>query len=465
MNTTLQTTDNPLGYERIGKLILKFSIPAIASNLLNAIYNIVDQIFIGHGIGPSGIAATTIAFPIFTIVAAVSIMLGVGCASSFNLNLGAGNKEKAGKMAGNGLSIMLISALVLTAVFLVFLKPLLFLFGATNDIIDLSTDYTFIVVLGIPFQMMTMIGCYLARADGSPNWSMLSMMAGAVFNLIFDPVFMFAFGWGIKGIAWATTLGQVLSAVLSLSYIARGMKTVELVKSSFLPTFSNFKTMCSLGFAGFSNQIAITLVNIVLNNTLRYYGDLSHYGSTVALGAVGAISRVNMIFIACVVGLGQGCQPIYGFNYGAQDYSRVKDTLRKAIISGTTIALICFALFQFFPHLIISIFGEGSDEYFEFATRYLRIFMFMTFTNGLQPLAASYFTSTGRAKMGAFISMTRQIIFLIPLLLILPVFLGIDGAVYAGPISDVVAAVLSVIFFSREFGKLNSMIRLPARNA
>ena len=454
-------SDNPLGYERIGKLILKFSIPAIASNLLNAIYNIVDQIFIGNGIGYDGIAATSIAFPLFTIVAAVSIMLGVGCASSFNLNLGAGEKEKAGKMAGNGLSVMFLCGLALAAIFLVFLQPLLYLFGATDDIIGLSTDYTFIVVLGVPFQMMTMIGCYLARADGSPNWSMISMMAGAVFNLIFDPVFMFVFGWGIKGIAWATTLGQVLSAVIALYYIIRGMKTVELTKKTFAPSFSNVKTMCALGLAGFSNQIAITLVSIVLNNTLRYYGDISRYGSTVALGAVGAISRINMIVIAAVVGLGQGCQPIYGFNYGAGDFARVKETLRNAIICGTSIAVLCFALFQLFPHLIISIFGEGSDEYYEFATRYLRIFMFMTFTNGLQPLAASYFTSTGRAKMGAFISMTRQIIFLIPLLLILPAFYGIDGAVFAGPISDIVAAVLSVIFFTREFRKLNAAIRLP----
>ena len=239
------------------------------------------------------------------------------------------------------------------------------------------------------------------------------------------------------------------------------MKTVELTKKTFAPSFSNIKTMCALGLAGFSNQIAITLVNIVLNNTLRYYGDLSHYGSTVALGAVGAISRVNMIVISAVVGLGQGCQPIYGFNYGAKDFARVKDTLRKALICGTTIAVLCFAIFQLFPHLIIGIFGEGSDEYYEFATRYLRIFMFMTFANGLQPLAASYFTSTGRAKMGAFISMTRQIIFLIPLLLILPAFYGIDGAVFAGPVSDIVAAVLSVIFFIHEFRKLNTSVRVP----
>ena len=453
--------ENPLGYDQIGKLIFRFSMPAIASNLLNAIYNIVDQIFIGHGIGYDGIAATSIAFPIGTIVAAIAIMIGVGCASSFNLNLGAGNREKAERTAGCGLSIMAISGLVLMSIFLLFLSPLLYLFGATEEIIDLARDYTFIVVLGIPFQVLTMGACHLVRADGSPSWAMISMMSGAVFNLIFDPVFMFVFGWGIKGIAWATTLGQLLSASLALSYIIRGMKTVNLSKQSFIPNLRIVRTICSLGLAGFANQIAMSLVTIVLNNTLRYYGALSHYGSTVALGAVGAISRIHMIFIACVVGLGQGCQPINSYNYGAQNFSRVKESLKRALICNIFIAVVFFILFQLLPRPIISIFGEGSDEYFEFATRYLRIFMFMTFSNGLQPLAASYFTATGRAKMGVFISMTRQIIFLIPLLLILPAFFGIDGVVFAGPAADTVSATLSIIVFAREFKKLNTAINLP----
>ena len=458
MNGNDTSRVNPLGYERIGKLILRFSIPAIASNLLNAIYNIVDQIFIGHGIGYDGIAATSITFPMVTIVAAISIMLGVGCASGFNLNLGAGNREKSEEIAGNGLTIMALSGVTLMVIFLVFLTPLLRLFGATDEIMGMSKDYAFIVVLGIPFQMMTVGACQLIRADGSPNWSMITMMSGAVFNLIFDPVFMFAFGWGIKGIAWATTLGQVLSAVLSVSYIVRGLKTVNLPKSTFKPKAANIKKICSLGISGFTNQIAISLVTIVLNNTLRYYGELSHYGSTIALGAVGAISRINMIFVAAVVGLGQGCQPINSFNYGAKDFARVKETLKKALVCNISIAVLFFALFQLFPRMIIGIFGQGSPDYFEFATRYLRIFMFMTFSNGLQPLAASFFSATGRAKMGAFISMTRQIIFLVPLLLILPIFLGIDGAVFAGPVSDIVAATLATIFFAREFRKLNSSI-------
>ena len=454
------TGENPLGYEKIGKLILRFSTPAIASNLLNAVYNIVDQVFIGNGIGYSGIAATTITYPLVTITNALSIMLGIGCASDFNLNLGAGDNEKAGEIAGNGLSVMAISGLSLMAVFLIFFTPLLYLFGATAELMPLTMDYARIIAIGIPFQVMTMGACYLVRADGNPNWSMVCMVSGAVFNLIFDPVFMFGFGWGIKGIAWATTLGQVLSACLALAYIARGMKTVTLFKSSFRPKLSHTRDMCSLGMSGFANHFAMTLVNIVLNNVLKYYGDLSHYGSAIVLGAVGAISKINTVFVAFFVGIGQGSQPINSFNFGAKNYYRVKDTLKRALICDIVIGVVFFAIFQLFPRTIIGFFGEGSPDYFEFATRYIRIFMFMTFSNGLSPLASSYFSATRRAKLGAFISMTRQIIFLIPLLVILPIYLGIDGAVFAGPIADTVAAILSIIAIAWELRRLNNEINL-----
>ena len=449
---------NPLGYEKIGRLILRFSTPAIASNLLNAVYNIVDQIFIGHGIGTSGIAATNIAFPLVTLTGAISIMLGVGSASNFNLNLGAGKHEKASMIAGNGMSMMVLSGVALSALSLIFMNQLLVLFGANSEIMQLAKQYTIIIALGIPFQVITVGVCQVVRADGSPNWAMLSMMSGAAFNLIFDPVFMFVFGWGIRGIAVATALSQVLSAALALSYVLRGMKTVKLEKRSFALSLENAKAICALGAAGFANHIAMTLVNIVLNNTLKYYGDLSRYGSTVALGAVGAISKINVIFISCSVGLSQGCQPINGFNYGAKNFARVKKTLKSALICVTAMSVLFFGLFQLFPRTIIGIFGEGTQEYYEFATLYIRVFMFMTFANGLQPLVSGYFTATGRAKVGMFVSLTRQVIFLIPLLLILPVFYGIDGAVYAGPIADTIAACLAAFFIAREFKRLDTMI-------
>ena len=453
--------ENPLGYEKIGKLIIRYSTPAIASNLLNAVYNIVDQIFIGHGIGYNGIAATTITFPLVTIVAAISIMFGIGCAANFNLHLGAGDKEKAGEIAGNGLSMMLICGVSLMLLFTIFFTPLINLFGVTPEVLPLTTEYMRIIIIGIPFQTMTVGICYLVRADGTPNWAMVSMMSGAVFNLIFDPVFMFGFGWGIKGIAWATALGQMLSASLAVSYIIRGMKTVSLSRRSFRPRFAYTKTMCSLGISSFVNQSAMTLVNIVLNNTLKHYGDLSHYGSTIVLGAVGAISKINVVLISCFTGIGHGCQPIYSFNYGAKNLVRVKDTLKRALTCNIAIGVAFFTVFQLCPHMIISIFGRGSPEYFEFATRYLRIYMFMTFSNGISSASTFYFSSTGRAKMGAFVALTRQIVFLVPLLLILPIFYGIDGAVFAGPVADIVSATLSITFVTREIRKLNRAIASP----
>jgi len=450
---------NPLGYEKIGRLIIRFSTPAIASNVLNAVYNTIDQIFIGNIVGNEGIAAISVTFPLMTVVGAIGIMIGIGSASSFNLHQGAGNRDKAEKIAGNGISMLIVSGLLIAVLALLFLKPLLRLFGATPEILGLSSEYTTIIAIGLPFNLLTMGGSMLIRADGSPNWAMFSMVSGAVFNIILKLIFLFVLGWGVRGIAGATVLGQLLSAGVAVAYLAGRMKTVRWSKSSFVVTWSNIKAICALGAAGFANQMAMTLVTIVLNNTLRYYGDLSNYGSTVTLGAVGAITRINMIFLSFVIGLGQGCQPINGFNYGARNYQRVRDTLRTALIINVSIAVTFFALFQIFPLQILSIFGEGSPEYFAFGTRYLRIFLFMTFSNALQPLASGYFTSTGRAKMGIFVSLTRQILFLIPLLLLFPLFFGIDGVVYAGPIADCVAAILSGTFLFREFKRLNGLIK------
>ena len=452
------TQTNPLGYQKISKLILRFSTPAILSNLINALYNIVDQIYIGRGIGTIGIAATNVSFPLNTLTSALAYMFASGSASNFNLSLGAGQEDRAVKVAGNGLTMSLVCGFALCLVSCIFLTPLLTAFGANETVMGLAKDYTFIVALGIPFQIFTVVACQLIRSDGSPNWAMVCLMSGSMFNIIFDPVFMFVFGWGIKGIAWATTLSQVLSALLALGYLLRGMKSVRLVRVAFTPAFASIKAICTLGMAGFFNMIAMTVMQIVFNNTLRYYGDLSRYGSTVTLGAVGALSKINYIYSSCCYGFGQGCQPIYGFNYGAKNYTRVRDTLRTAMVCIMTISVVFFTLFQLLPHQIISIFGQGSADYFEFSTRYLRIFMFMTFANGLQPLTGGYFTATGRAKIGMFVTLTRQLLFLIPLLLLLPIFLGIDGVLYAGPVSDLAAAVIATFLVVREMKRLGALI-------
>ena len=449
---------NPLGYEKIGKLIFRFSMPAILSNLVNAIHNIVDQIYIGHGIGTAGIAATNIAFPLVTITTSIALLVGVGASTAFNLNLGAGHTKKAEKLAGNGIVLCAVCGFIVSVLSCMFMTPILKAFGANAEIIDLAREYTFIIALGFPFQVLTVGLCQLIRSDGSPNWASGSMMAGAIFNIIFDYVFMFGFGWGIKGIGWATTLGQVLASSLASLYLIRGLKSIKLTKDAFKLSPPIIKEICSLGIAGFVNQISQSIVQITLNNTLRHYGELSRYGSTIPLAAVGAIGKIGVFYIMCNVGVGQGCQPIYGFNYGAKNYARVKETLKMAISCMMVISLLFFTALQLFPRQIISVFGQGSEAYYDFAVRYIRIAMFMTIVNGFQPAGSGYFTSTGRVMKGMFITMTRQLIFLLPLLLILPYFFGIDGVVFAAPTADSISAVISIWMIRSEMKRLDGLI-------
>ncbi|MDL2289641.1 MATE family efflux transporter [Clostridia bacterium OttesenSCG-928-F22] len=458
MEQTQQPKANPLGTEPIGKLIIRFAIPAVIALLVNAIYNIVDQIFIGNSdIGMFGIAATNVAFPLVTIGTSLALLFGIGGAANFNLSLGRKEYEKASLSAGNALSLLTIFGLGVGLIASIFLLPMLNIFGATSDIMPLATSYTRIIAIGIPFMIFTTGACQLIRADGSPTYSMMCLVSGAVFNLVFDPIFLYVFNMGIEGIALATILGQLLTSIIALVYMLKRFKSVPLKAQHLRIKLEYFKMIISLGMASFFNQIAMTVVQIALNNTLRHYGALSKYGSEIPLACVGAISKVNILFMAFTIGIAQACQPINGYNYGAKNYARVRQTLRLALTAATTISVIVFLVFQIFPREVISIFGPGSEEYFEFAVRYLRIYMFMTFANGIQPITSNFFTSIGKAKISLFIAMTRQVIFLLPLLLILPLSMGIDGVTFAGPIADAAAAILACTFIAREFRKIKKL--------
>ncbi|MCF2667525.1 MULTISPECIES: MATE family efflux transporter [Lachnospiraceae] len=440
---------NPLATERIDKLIAKFAIPAIISMLVSSLYNIVDQIFIGQGVGMLGNAATNIAFPISIICTATALLLGIGSASNFNLKSGAGESEEASKIVGTGLAMLVICGVIIAVVVLFFLDPLLQLFGVTPDVLPYAQDYTGITAFGIPFLILTTGGNHLIRADRSPTYSMACMLTGAIINTILDPLFIFGFHWGIKGAAWATIIGQIISGILVIVYFLRFRK-LELNWSMLRPKGKYLRAIVSLGMASCINQIAMAIVQIVMNNTLRYYGAESMYGTDIPLACVGVISKVNMVFMAICIGISQGCQPIWGFNYGAGQYDRVKQTYKKAFQISLTIGIIFFLCFQLFPRQLVSIFGTGSEEYFRFAERYFRIFMFMTFINGIQPMSSGFFTSIGKAKLGIVVSLTRQIIFLLPLILIFPLFMGIDGVMYAGPIADGAAAIVAIGYSVRE---------------
>ena len=450
MEKVQERKKNPLGYAPVGKLLPKFAIPAVISMLVSALYNIVDQIFIGQGVGMYGNAATNVAFPLTTLATSMGLLLGIGGASNFNLEMGRKQEEKAKKIAGSAFGSLFIAGVVICVIVRLLLKPMILAFGATPEVINYAMEYVGITSLGMPFYILSVGGNHLVRADGSPTYSMVANVSGALLNTILDPLFIFVFHWGIAGAAWATIIGQFVSAIMIMVYWPR-YQTVKLEKEDFLPRLSCVSQIASLGAASCFNQLAMMVTQIVMNNVLRHYGALSVYGSDIPLAVVGIVSKVNMVFMSIVIGISQGSQPIFGFNYGAKQYDRVRKTYKLSASIATGIAVVAFLGFQIFPRQIISIFGNGDELYYQFAISFFRIFMFFTFVNGIQPLTANFFTSLGKARKGIFLSMTRQLIFLIPLVLILPAFMGIEGVMYAGPIADAVAGILAIVFVYREF--------------
>lgn len=441
--------NNPLGTEKISTLLLRFAIPSIIAMLVSALYNMVDQFFIGRSVGMLGNAATNVAFPLVMTCTAIALMCGIGGAANFNLSMGRGEKDKAAGFAGNAITMLFTLGILLCIITKIFLKPMMLLFGATTDVLNYSLIYTSITSFGFPFLILTTGGTNLVRADGSPRFSMICTITGAIINTVLDPLFIFVFHMGISGAAWATVIGQVISGLMVLGYL-RQFHTVSLTKDTLIPKPENCKKIITLGMAPCFNQLAMMIVQIVMNNVLILYGASSVYGSDIPLACAGIIMKVNMIFFSVNIGISQGLQPIISFNYGAKKYHRVKETYLKAIVSATTISTIAFLCFQMFPREIIGFFGSESEAYYQFAEKFFRIFLFCTFINGIQPITSNFFTAIGKANRGIFISLTRQIIFLLPLLIILPIFLGIDGIMFSAPIADAIAAVFAITFALRE---------------
>jgi len=441
---------NPLGYKPVGKLLKSLAIPAIIANLVNALYNVVDQIFIGQGIGYLGNAATNIAFPIITMCLAIGLTLGIGGASNFNLELGKGYPEKSKHTAGTAASTLIIIGIILCISVRIFLEPLMISFGATDKILEYSMEYTGITSYGIPFLLFSIGVNPLVRADGNAKYSMIAIVIGAILNTILDPLFMFVYNWGIAGAAWATVISQIVSATLLLIYFPR-FKSVKFSLNDFIPQLHYLKRIISLGFASFIYQFSNMIVLVTTNNLLKIYGKNSIYGSDIPIAVFGIVMKINVIFIAIVLGLVQGAQPIFGFNYGAKNYHRVRETMRLLLKITFSIATILFMIFQVFPKQIISLFGEGDKLYFEFAIKYMRIFLAFISLNSIQISIATFFPSIGKAIKGATVSLTKQLIVLFPLLLILPRFFGVEGVIYATPLTDLVAFTVAIIFLINEF--------------
>lgn len=446
----MKPSENPLGSEPVSTLLRRFAIPSVIAMLVSALYNMVDQLFIGHSIGVLGNAATNVAFPLSMVCTSIGLLCGIGGAANFNLCMGRREPEHAKSYVGNAISMLAILGVILCVAVQLFLRPMMLLFGATPDVIDYACTYTRITSIGFPFLIITIGGSNLIRADGSPKFSMLCNLVGAIVNTILDPLFIFVFHMGMAGAALATITGQILSFALVVFYL-RGFKTLPLSLSDLKPNMACWARIAALGATPAFNQVAMMVVQIVMNNTLTYYGSNSVYGSDIPLACAGIISKVNMLFFSFVIGISQGLQPIVSFNFGAQKYDRVKDAYKKAVFAATAISIVAFLCFQLFPRQIIGIFGSGSEEYLHFAERYFRIFLFFTFLNGIQPVSSNFFTSIGAPKKGIFLSLTRQIIFLLPLLLIFPYLFGIDGVMYTAPIADLAAASVSIVMVVREF--------------
>ena len=446
----MKPSENPLGSEPVSSLLRRFAIPSVIAMLVSALYNMVDQLFIGHSIGVLGNAATNVAFPLSMVCTSIGLLCGIGGAANFNLCMGRREPEHAKSYVGSAISMLAILGVILCVAVQLFLHPMMLLFGATPDVIDYACTYTRITSIGFPFLIITIGGSNLIRADGSPKFSMLCNLVGAIVNTILDPLFIFVFHMGMAGAALATITGQILSFALVVFYL-RGFKTLPLSLSDLKPNMACWARIAALGATPAFNQVAMMVVQIVMNNTLTHYGSNSVYGSDIPLACAGIISKVNMLFFSFVIGISQGLQPIVSFNFGAQKYDRVKDAYKKAVFAATAISIVAFLCFQLFPRQIIGIFGSGSEEYLHFAERYFRIFLFFTFLNGIQPVSSNFFTSIGAPKKGIFLSLTRQIIFLLPLLLIFPYLFGIDGVMYTAPIADLAAASVSIVMVVREF--------------
>lgn len=444
---------NILGERPVNQLLMQFAVPSIIAMLVGALYNIVDQFFIGRSVGELGNAATNVAFPLTITCVGISLLLGIGGAAAFNLTLGGGDREMAVHYIGNAAVLLFGCGTLLAVLVELFLTPLLIFFGSPAEVLEYAKTYTGITAIGFPFLILTNGGGHLVRADGSPRKSMIFNLSGAVINTILDPVFIFGFDMGMAGAALATIIGQICSGVLIIHYLFH-FRTVPMERKHLLPRWSYVKTITSLGASSFFNQMAMLVVQIVLNKSLTYYGALSMYGEAIPLACAGIITKVNQVFFSVIIGISQGMQPIASFNYGAKKYDRVKTVYTLAMKRGFLISLASFACFQLIPRQIISLFGSGSEEYFHFAERYFRIYLFFTFLNFVQPIASNLFTSIGKPKKGIFLSLTRQLLFLLPLILIFPLFLGIDGIMYAGPIADFVAGMVAVCLARKEIARM-----------
>lgn len=435
---------NYLAEESVGKLMMKFSVPCIMSLLVSALYNIVDQIFIGRGVGYLGNGATNVVFPITVISLAAALLIGDGCAAYLSLCHGKKDVEGAHKSAGNAITIIVACALLMTLLFALLKEQILWGFGATENNIGYAEEYFQYILIGLPFFMFGNALNSLIRADGSPQFAMLSTLVGCVINIILDPIAIFVLHWGMRGAALATVAGQMVTAALGFYYLYH-TKTFCLRRESFRLSGRILKAVLPLGISSFLTQISIVVIMGVMNNTLVHYGALSKYGADIPLTVVGIVMKVFQIVISIVVGIAAGCQPIVGYNYGAGNYDRVRKIFSTMLAAEFIVGAVAMLLFECFPLQIISIFGSEEGLYNEFAVLSFRVYLSTIILCCLQKATSIFLQSLGKSLLSTGLSLLRDFVMSVPLVLILPLKFGIYGPLYSAPVADIVSFIVVIV--------------------
>lgn len=459
--TSNDKTENILGTEKIGKLLMKFAIPGIISMVVNSLYNIIDQIFIGQGVGYLGNGATSVVFPMSTFAMAFALMFGDGAAAYMSLKLGEKKEEDAAKGTAAGIIGFIGIGTIIAVLYLIFMKPLCRIFGASDGILPYAIQYGTITTLGLPFCAICAGGSSIIRADGNPRFNMIGLFTGTIINIILDPIFIFVCHWGVAGAAWATILGQFANAILNLWYFARKMKTVKLNRYIWKKAQHYLGKVSRLGISSFISQMAMVVAIALRNNILVSYGAKSKYGADIPVTTLGITMKTFSILMSIVIGLSAGAQPIFGYNYGSGKYDRVKKTFKLVAVISTIICTVAFLFAQFKPMAIISIFGSESDIYNEFAVKCMRIYLMLIPTAGIQIMSGIFFQALGFPAQSSIISLSKQIIFQIPLTILFPIFWGVEGVLWTGPASDVLALITTIIllfiYWKKMFQQKNTL--------
>lgn len=447
-----------LGKEKINTLLLSFAIPCVISMLINSVYNIVDQIFIGKGVGTLGNAATNVIFPLVIIANAISGLIGNGASANLSLRLGEKKEDEAKKCIGSAITLTIIVSIVFSIIIYLLLPNLVYLLGCTENVYHYALDYGRIILIGAPFMITYSAIASIIRADGSPKYSMILLVVGAIINIILDPILIFTFNMGVKGGAIATVIGQIVSCIMALIYIPK-IKSVKLEKSDFKLDKSITRTL-GLGLSSFITQATVLALFVFMNNIMTKYGATSKFGSDIPLSVYGVISKINSLYISTILGISIGSQPIIGFNYGAGNYSRVRETLKKVLVINMIVGIIFNTIFFLFPTELAGIFISKTDPsydlFMEFAVLMCRSFLLVCCLNFLEMTTSIVVQSLGNVKKATAVSFIRQIILFIPIALILCILCkkGIYGALYAGCISDSITFVISIFILLSEYKKL-----------